>query len=278
VDINETISLLDEVHEDLKFIAISNVRIKIMISLNFGPKNLKMLRNETNMNSSTISHAINQMEKRNLINPRTEFYSLSSPGKIMALKLINTIMVFSALKNHQKFWMEHDICRIPEQFLRCMGMLNESSVIESTNSNLTKPLNTYLELLSQERTIKCVSPIFFSHHIESVTKILKEGGKVDIILTREVMESLLENTGEEKLESCLKSSRLNLWLCDDDLGVAITNTPRFFVLGLFSVDGTYDFSSVLLSHNSDAIRWGYELFEYYKKRSKKVDIKKLTFI
>jgi predicted transcriptional regulator len=277
LNIDEAINLFDDVYDDFKFLAISNVRTKIMISLSFGTKNLKILREETSLNSSTILHAMNQLDKKNLVTRKAEFYSLSSTGKITALKLINVIKALSSLKSHQKFWMEHDINGIPEPFLWRIGSLKDSSIIESTNSNLTKPFNTYLKLLSAEKQVKAVSPMFFSHHINHIVEILKHEGKVDIILTQEVLESILEYSNKSKFEKLIKSSRLNIWVTGE-LGVAFTTTPNFFIMGLFSSDGTYDLSSNLLSHNKDAIGWGNELFDYYRKRSKKVDIKKLTLI
>jgi predicted transcriptional regulator len=277
LDFDEAINLFNEVYDDFKFLAISNVRTKILISLSFGPKNLKMLRQETNINSSTILHAMNQLDKKKLVYHESEFYALSSTGKITALKLINLINSLSSLKTHQNFWMEHNINRIPEPFLCKLGSLKDASIIKSTNSNLTKPANTYLKLLSAENQIRAASPIFFSHHIDYIVDILRRGGDVEILLTEEVLESLLEYSNKEILYGFLKSSHLKLWVADD-LDVAFTTTPNFIILGLFSEDGTYDLSSNLLSHNQEAIEWGNELFEYYLKKSKKVDIKKMTLI
>jgi predicted transcriptional regulator len=56
----------------------------------------------------------------------------------------------------------------------------------------------------------------------------------------------------------------------DSLKIALTVTERFLSLGLFAVDGTYDYSADLMSSHPQALEWGKRLFEYYHASSERV--------
>ena len=45
------------------------------------------------------------------------------------------------------------------------------------------------------------------------------------------------------------------------------STDSALSLGFYDHQGTYDWNQDLISYDKDAIAWGYELFEYYAKKS-----------
>jgi predicted transcriptional regulator len=58
----------------------------------------------------------------------------------------------------------------------------------------------------------------------------------------------------------------------DDLKVALTVTETAFSLGLFMVNGEYDYNMDLVSVNQDAIVWGDALFQECIKGSRRLDV------
>ncbi|MEN4096824.1 MAG: ArsR family transcriptional regulator, partial [Methanobacteriaceae archaeon] len=89
--------LYEEVKESLKFLSISSVRIKIVLSLDEGSKKTSELRDELGLSSSTIIHSMNELEKRNLVFKEGENYLLSQTGKILTLKLIDVIKTIATV-------------------------------------------------------------------------------------------------------------------------------------------------------------------------------------
>ncbi|NIP67320.1 DUF1724 domain-containing protein [Candidatus Bathyarchaeota archaeon] len=53
--------------------------------------------------------------------------------------------------------------------------------------------------------------------------------------------------------------------------MAFTVSDHFLSLGLFSIDGNYDVYNDLISTDESAIRWGRELYGYFKKDCKKIE-------
>ncbi len=153
-------NLYEEVKGGLKFLAISGVRIKIMISLNEGTKNLSDLRDELGLRSSTILHAMSELEKQNLVFKEGEYYFLSQIGKILTLKLIDVMKTIAAVNRYEKLWLDHIIEGIPEDLLKNIGDLSDSVLLEAEATDIFKPHGTYAQLLLGSKEIKGISSIF----------------------------------------------------------------------------------------------------------------------
>jgi predicted transcriptional regulator len=59
---------------------------------------------------------------------------------------------------------------------------------------------------------------------------------------------------------------------DEDIKIAFTVTEKFLNFGLFSHDGMYDATMVLINYDKDAIQWGEELYEYYLKKAEIINL------
>ncbi|MGB9936169.1 MAG: helix-turn-helix transcriptional regulator [Methanobacterium sp.] len=157
---NEILQLYEKVRDDLKFLTASDVRTKIIIVLNDGLKNLGDLKDETNLNSSTILHGMSQLEEKNLIFKQSGGYSLSQTGKIVALNLINLIKASTSLEEIGKIFLKHEISPIPEDLLENIGSLKNSVVVESTPTDVMKPHTVHAELIRESHDVKYISSVY----------------------------------------------------------------------------------------------------------------------
>ncbi|MDD1717179.1 MAG: DUF1724 domain-containing protein, partial [Methanoregulaceae archaeon] len=67
------------------------------------------------------------------------------------------------------------------------------------------------------------------------------------------------------------------WVTKENRMVGLTVTDKYISLGLFKTDGKlYDSSSDLFSGNAPAVKWGEDLFRYYRERSQLLEIDKLV--
>ncbi len=68
---------------------------------------------------------------------------------------------------------------------------------------------------------------------------------------------------------------LHLWVLNEQVNMAFTVTEKFLSLGFYSKDGVYDGSRDLISESTEAINWAADLFEYYRRRSDKIELRRL---
>jgi predicted transcriptional regulator len=179
----------------------------------------------------------------------------------------------NSLNKNREFWLSHQIDGIPQPFLERIGELRDSEIVKSGHRDLLKVVSTYLELVRKSKEVKGVSPVFLPQFPRFVEKLTNKGVDTYLVMTNEVLESVLGALDEkhrEKLRDTLRKDNFGLWVTDTNVKVAFTVTDSILSLGLFSNNGTYDPNVDLVSHNKEAINWGRELFEYYRKEAKRV--------
>ncbi len=272
--ITDILNFYEEVKDDIKSQSTSSVRTKIMISLSEGSKKTKDLRELTGIPASTILHGINELEKQELVIKEGDNFFLSEIGKIMVLKLIDTIRASVSLKKLQRLLFNHEIRDIPHDLLMDIGHLSNSQLIEADNIDVFKVHGTHLEIVLDSKRIRGISPIFYPNYPETFKKIIENNINVELILTSDVLKKTIQSIdkGEEDLKELIATGNLTLWELDKDIKVAFTVTDKFMTMGFFSVNGMYDPTRNLVSNDSDALAWGNRLFEYYRKQADKINL------
>ena len=266
MNITDILDCYEYVKEDLKFQGISSVRIKIMIGLSEGPKKTKDLRELIRIPASTILHGINELEKQKLISRKGDDFFLSEVGMISTLKLVEMIKTRILLKNTAKLWLDHDIKSIPENLLVKIGELSSSQL-----ANIEKP--EYM-LKTSSKEVKSVFPLFYPECMETFRELLKNDASINMILTEDVLKKTVESLNPAYLTDFKKSlsKKLKIWEIKEEPKVAFTVTDKSMKLGLFTLDGTYDPHTILVSHCQDSVKWGDKLFDHYLKKSYRVDM------
>lgn len=69
----------------------------------------------------------------------------------------------------------------------------------------------------------------------------------------------------------MSEGKLKIYLIDD-LKIALTVTENLFSMGLFDLNGQYDYSTDLISLDPESIHWGEEVFHDYLKQARKVEL------
>lgn len=265
--IRNLFGIYHDVEKDLKFLVKSDGRVKILISLNEGSKNLAQLKKEFNLSSSTILHGMYQLEQKNIIIRDSGNYHLSWTGKIFSDKLMDMIKSIYALETCETILLNHDIGCIPTVLLKDLGCLKDSKMVKSISTDIMRPHNVLSGFLSQSDKVKHLSSVLFTPNIQLFFADLDKNRDIHLLLTREIMDTVLERVDMEILEKGLAKGNLKLGVIDDDAKISFTLSDDFMALGLYSIDGTYDLNAFLMSGSKEAISWGERLFEYYQDLS-----------
>lgn len=257
----------------LRLAVCSETRSNILISLSEGKKSLGELRKELNTVSTTALHALRELEENGLVlEDKDRKYSLTEIGRIMALKLIDFSDAAEVLEKHKTFWLEHDLSGIPSHLFDKIGWLRESNIIQINMLDLIKTHSSYINLIKTAKWIKGVSPVFYSDYPIIFKELIEKNVGTDLILTYDVLGKLIDDVGLEDIKNAIHNYRLELLVTDINLRVAFTVTDSFLSLGLFTNSGVYDTAHDLTSTDDRAVRWGVELFEYYRGKAKKYEI------
>lgn len=273
LDLDVMLNLYENTKDDLKFFSSSDVRVKIILCLENGSKNLSDLRKNIHMSSSTILHAMNQLESHKIIFRNSGKYCLSQIGRIAAAKLIDMIKSINSLKRCRNLFLNHDIDCIPSHLLKDIGCLNQSSVVTSSATDVMKPHTVLFEHLANNSNLKHLSSVFYPQKTDMLLQILQRGGNLHLILTENIMQKVLEVTERDILLEMKESGQLQLNQMEDDSHhISFTLGDDFLALGLSSTEGSYDLNVFLISEGEEAILWGNRLFNYYLNNAKEYEI------
>jgi predicted transcriptional regulator len=272
MDLNDMFELYEDIKTDMKFFTSSDVRIKILMSLNDAPKNLADLRNDIHLSSSTILHGMSQLQGKNIIMRNSGNYSLSQLGKMTVNKLLDMMETINTIKTCKDLFLNHEVDCIPKDLIKDIGYLNNSTIVTSTTTDVMKPHRVLLELLKDTSNIKFLSPVFYPKNAEMFIRTIEGNGELDLVVTSAVMDKLEETIGTEKLQKSIASGNGSLRIAGNDLKISLTLGDEFLAMGLFSTDGSYDINVFLISKDEEALLWGERLFKHYKYRYEEFNI------
>ncbi len=272
MNLKDVFELYENVKEDMKFYNGSEVRTRILISLSGGSKNLKDIRKELHLPSATILHAMIQLEKKGLIFRETGNYSLSQIGEIVTNKLVDMMKAINSLKMCESLFLNHEIGCIPPSLIKDVGCLNNAKIIKSTPTDVFKPYTTFSNLLSKAKNVKHLSSVYYPQNTELFVNVLEKNGKAKCVLTKEVLNKLIESNDIERLKKSASSGNLELWSVDNNMKIFLTIGDDFVAMGLFLTEGGYDLNLFMISEGEESISWGNRLFNHYLVNAQEVEL------
>jgi len=259
----------------IQYIALlrSELKQKILLSLLKRDKKLADLKNDVGSTQTTILHILKEFEKLDLTTKNAGIYSLTPLGRIEAQICQDCYDTAQVMKKFKDFWLAHDINPLPPNLLFKIGVLQNAYLVKSERSELGKVHDTFLKLMANVRKVRGISPIFHPDFVDGFKAILNSGGTIDLIITNEVFnrtfEGALSTQSGELFQKYLVDGRLKIYLLDD-LKIALTVTESVFSLGLFFLNGEYDYTTDLVSHDPKALQFGEEIFSEYLKKAERV--------
>lgn len=256
----------------LHLTACSNLRKNILISLNEHEKSLGDLREGLKISSTTALHALKELEKSKLtFQNKNKNYGLTNIGRIITLELLDFSSTEEVLKKHERFWLEHDLSGIPDQMLMKIGHLKNSFIEKAPSTDIFKVYSTFIEILKTGREIRGISSIFAPDYPILFKKLILTK-KIDtkLILTEEVMNRIDKETIYEISND--RDKKLEIYISKQNIKIGFMSTDTTLSLGLYDHQGIYDWNEDLISYDKEAIAWGYELFEFYAKKSELIHL------
>jgi predicted transcriptional regulator len=253
----------------------SELKQQILFSLLNGSKRLSDLKVDSDSTETTILHVLKEFEELELTTKSAGVYSLSPLGQIEAQICRQSYRATTVLEQFKEFWLTHNVKAIPPNLMVKIGELQEAMLMKTESSELGKVHEIFLKMMANTNKVVGISPVFHPDYVRPFSALLNQGGTIELILTGEVLSKTLESavcSGDgELIEKFMTLGKLKIYLVDD-LRIALTVTEEVFSMGLFDLNGQYDYGMDLQSAHPDALAWGREVFEVYLKQARKVEL------
>lgn len=247
----------DSISEDLKYLAKSLVRLKILACLYNEPSNMKGLNMKTGLSYSSISSNMHNLELKGYVYRQSNKYFLTNSAKLEIENILEFRDVLNLLNDFFNILDKHLIDMIPNESVAELYLLGKANLIESDEVDVYKMYNLIEMSLGAAEEVKCILPFFHESFNNKLNDLVRKRKDVEAIIPFELLAVFMDKSRIKKL-STYKGDGNFLLIC----------TNEMMILGLFRDDGFFDQNRLITSKNSDSMKWALNLFENFKKLNK----------
>lgn len=250
----------------LDLIVFSEYRKMLLFLLQNNPMNLSDIKDYFKVSTPEIQPHLKKLEEAYIITKDNNTYMLTTLGDILANNLKPVFDTVHALDNNLKFFGCHDLSGIPDTMRNRIRELKDCETVIDAKGNVIYDSHEIFKdnVRAANRFIGFAS-IFLPSWPETFLYLAKQKIPVELIVTDIVFEEIQKHYSEQ-LEEGLQFENAHLYVCEH-ANVAFGITDKFFSLSMYRENGIYDSLNDLVGFDRAAIKWGEDLFEYYKGES-----------
>lgn len=254
----------NEINNDIKFLAKSEIRLKILSELYEGPNNVRGLVSKTNITYSSVSSNISKLEQNNHIEKIDNEYYISPMSEIYFKTLMDFKNSVDLIIDYNDFWDEHNLDQISMDCIKNITDLKDSQLIETTPIDIYKTHNTIKSQLLESNSIKAIFPYLHPEYPQLIEHILKNDGFVELLIPRNIYKAIMSSISDDIRKDASKRGKLIAYPIKDELKIYLTICDESMSLGLFKNDGSFDQNRILISDSEKSQEWAKNLFENIK--------------
>lgn len=252
----------------LSILTFSEKRKDILFLLEEGSCTLSDIKEHFNVSSPEISPRIKEMLSYNLIEKTDKSYRITPIGRAVIAHFRPFLELLETIENNEEFWKGHYLGDLPQSMLNDLSALKDCTVISDSIENIYESHRTFTENISRSSHLKGVSSIFIPTYPDFVVSMAENNVPTSLILTEKVFAKVRDEH-HDKLEFYLRSPNTELFVIED-VKIAFVVTDVFFSMSLFFNQDAYDPRDDLVGYDASALKWGSDLFDYYRKMSRPV--------
>ena len=259
---------LDKITNDMKFLAKSEIRMKLINELYENPNNVKGLVELTKITYSSVSMNISKLEKHKCIKKIKNKYYVNPTTKIYFKSLIDFKNSIDVINDYDSFWDKHNLNQLSLNSIKQITALKEADLIESTPVDIFKTHKLVKNQLNDSNTVKAIFPYIHPEYPIILENILRRGGAIELILPQNIFKEMIFRINGHIRRKSLKNKRLKVHKFKDELNLYLTVCDKNMSLGLFKTDGSFDQNRILVSNNYESYNWANDLFNHVKTQVK----------
>jgi predicted transcriptional regulator len=247
----------DSISEDVKFVANSIIRLKILSVLFEKPQNMKELVDNTKLSYSSISSTLHGLELKEFVYRESNRYYLSNSLRVQMENVLELKEVVNLLNRFFNIIDGHVVDMIPNQSVAELYLLGKAELLESCGIDPYK-INKYIEdALEDADRLQCILPFYHLNFNKKLNYLANHDHFVEILVSEEVFD-IYEEKSDVRYMSSFKGKNNFLLIVTD----------KIMILGLFKEGGQFDQNRLLTSKNKESVRWAKNLFKNFKKKNK----------
>jgi predicted transcriptional regulator len=253
----------------LAIVTTSEKRKNLLILLLSGPRLWQEIKEQLNVTASGMLPQIKILETAGLVVKDGHQFQLTDSGQIVAFHLEQFTRTLTVIDQQKKYWLEHDIRGLPEEFFLRLGELKKIEINEAGTEESSEPYARSLETILQSKKISGITPIAHPVFPKIFNTLAQDGREVNLILSKNAFEKIRKDCYNLIFEA-LEHENAHLSVYDNAMKFSSIVTEKNISVELFTKNGLYDSKRDLISNDPMALKWGEEIFSYFSERSHSV--------
>jgi predicted transcriptional regulator len=256
----------------LDLILFSEKRKDFLLLLKEGPKDIEEVLEKLQVPRTALLPQIKKLKEEDLVIHEEGMYRLSTIGEIVVEKMQPLLDTLSVFEKNEEFWADRKLAPIPSHLMKRINELGDYHLIEPDLSHTFDLNPEFVKNLSNSTHIHMFYSYFHPQFPALFLNLAIKGIEISLILSEAVYLRLVEDFKEEGKEF-LKAENSSLYILEKkgvEIPALIATSNRIMSLGLFNDSGRFD-RQYVISVEPQAIKWGEELFEYYRDMSREVN-------
>ncbi|AKB23722.1 Transcriptional regulator, ArsR family [Methanosarcina sp. MTP4] len=248
----------------------SDKRKNLLLLLENGSKNIDDIKNELDVTATSILPQIKKLIDSDLIVQEDKMYSLTLLGEFIVKKVKPLISALDVVEQNSTYWTGHDLNAIPRNLLERISELEGCILIEPDLNHIYEPAQEIIDNMGNSKRVAT----FASYFNPSYLPLYVELGRKEVELSLNFTQSVWDHLSSEHydmIKEVMEMENVSLYVSREGTKpTEITITDKIMLLGLFDKNGKFD-QQFVMSGKPRALRWGQELYDYFKTLSKQVN-------
>ncbi|MEA1985110.1 MAG: winged helix-turn-helix domain-containing protein [Euryarchaeota archaeon] len=247
----------------------SEKRKNLLLLLMGGDCSIDEIKKKLDETSTSILPQIKILKESGLVIQGDEFYSLSPLGKLIIENIKPVLTTLEILDTHYEYLNEHDLSAVPGHLLDRIGELQGCTVIEPSLVDTFQPNKHIMDDLIRSEDIVTFVSVYHPAFPSIYAELAQKGVHISLVMTPRSFNRQSEEFPMET-ETLIRQDNSEISVYRDaPMPAILVVTDRILYLSLLDRQRSYEHRS-LICNEPEAIRWGYELFDWYRQRSEPV--------
>jgi predicted transcriptional regulator len=259
----------------LDLILFSEKRKAFLLLLKEGPKNIEEILEKIQVPRTALLPQIKKLKEDGLVIHEGGLYKLSIIGEIIVEKMQPLVETLQIFEKNENFWIDRKLSPIPPALMKRINELGNYHIIEPDLSH-TFDLNAeFVNYLFASSSIRIFFSYFHPQFPDLFLRLARKRIEMSLVLSEAVYSRFHEDFRTEG-EEFLKMENTKLFILEKkgiEIPAVVASTDKVMVLGLFNENGRFD-RQYIVSPNQRVIKWGEDLFEYYRNMSREIKMDK----
>lgn len=247
---------------------LASPRILQLIEMLEGEVERDALKKVFAMSKSQFAQLLRRCEEMEIIDRDGDKIYLTPKGKVVK-RFLEVIRGYGKLLDvFGKYLNFYIIDDIPEWLVARLYELEDLEVVERKEDFLS-PHKEFIEGIANSKEIYGYATVLFDEYIDLFLRMAEEGRKIEIIVSKEIMDRILADYRKELLRG-LEKENVGFYVSRRNFRLSFIVADDFFSISFYLAGGAFDYKRDFVCRGEDARRWGLDLFSHIKKFSDRV--------